>query len=73
MTNMTLAIPEELHKEILAHPEIKWSEVARQAFNQKVRELHWIDIVLSKSSLTEKEAEEIGHKIKKEIAKRFSK
>jgi len=70
---MTLAIPEELHKEILAHPEIKWSEVARQAFNQKVRELHWIDIVLSKSSLTEKEAEEIGHKIKKEIAKRFSK
>ena len=70
---MTLSIPEEMHKEINQHPEIKWSEVARQAFNKKIKELHWVDILLSKSELTEEDAERIGHKIKSKIRKRLSK
>ncbi len=73
MTNMTLSVPEELHKEMNAHSEIKWSEIARQAFDKKIKELHWIDALLSKSKLTENDVEEIGHKIKNEIKKRFSK
>ncbi|MFH0837496.1 MAG: hypothetical protein V1870_05170 [Candidatus Aenigmatarchaeota archaeon] len=72
MVNMTLSIPENLHKEMLAHPELKWSDVARQAFEKKIKELHWMDIVLEKSKLTENDAEKIGHKIKHEIRKRFS-
>ncbi|MEK6863646.1 MAG: hypothetical protein AABW53_03030 [Nanoarchaeota archaeon] len=72
MTNMTLSIPKELHREMAAHSEIRWSDVARQAFEKKVEELHWMDKVLEKSALTEKDAEEIGHKIKHEIRKRFS-
>ena len=35
MVNMTLAIPDELHKKIRKHPEVKWSEVARQAIERK--------------------------------------
>ncbi len=69
---MTLSIPKELHSEMAAHSEIRWSDVARQAFEKKVEELHWMDKVLEKSALTEKDAEEIGHKIKHEIRKRFS-
>lgn len=69
---MTLSIPKELHREMAAHSEIRWSDVARQAFEKKVEELHWMDKVLEKSALTEKDAEEIGHKIKHEIRKRFS-
>ena len=72
MANMTLSIPEELHKEMNIHSEIRWSDVARQAFERKVRELHWMDKVLEKSSLTERDAEEIGHKLKREIRKRFN-
>jgi len=72
MANMTLAIPEEMHKEINKHPEIKWSEVARQAFDKKIKELHWMDVLLSKSELTEEDAERIGHKIKSKIRKRLS-
>ena len=68
---MTLSIPEELHKEIKAHSEIKWSDVARQAFEKKVKELHWMDTLLEKSTLTEEDAERIGHKIKHEMNKRF--
>jgi len=72
MTNMTLSIPESLYKEMAAHSELKWSEIARQAFEKKIRELHWIDEVLKKSELTEEDAERIGHRIKGEIVKRFS-
>ncbi len=71
MANMTLSVPEDLHKEMNTHTEIKWSEIARQAFDKKIRELHWMDLLLNKSNLTENDAEEIGHKIKKEIRKRF--
>ena len=72
MPNMTLSVPQELHKEMLQHSEIKWSDVAGQAFEKKVRELHWIDKLLEKSELTEEDAEIIGHNIKHEIRKRFS-
>ncbi|HLD33335.1 MAG TPA: hypothetical protein VJB66_01320 [Candidatus Nanoarchaeia archaeon] len=71
LVNMTLSIPEQLHKEMAVHTEIKWSDIARQAFEKKVTELHWMDKVLEKSTLTEKDAEEIGHKIKRELRKRF--
>ena len=69
---MTLSVPEELHKEMQQHSEIKWSDIARQAFEKKVKELHWIDKLLEKSELAEEDAERIGHKIKHEIRKRFS-
>ncbi len=72
MANMTLAIPEELHREIKAHTDVKWSDVARQAFEKKVLELHWMDEALKKSTFTEKEANELGHKLKHEMRKRFS-
>lgn len=71
MVNMTLSVPEELHKEMIIHSEIRWSEIARQAFEKKVKELHWMDKTLEKSELTEKDAENIGNKIKSEIRKRF--
>jgi len=70
MTNMTLAIPEELHKIIKKHKEIKWTEIARQAMWEQARKLELIDDILSKSELTEEDALEIGRKIKREIAKK---
>ena len=39
MVNMTMAIPEELNKAMKKHPEIKWTEVARQAIEQKAKQL----------------------------------
>ncbi len=70
MTNMTLAIPEELHAVMKKHGEIKWSEVARRALWLQARKLEIMDKILSKSNLTEEDAENIGHKIKHGIAKR---
>ncbi len=73
MVNMTLAISEALYKEMQLHLDIKWSEVARQAFEQKIRELHWMDKLVEKSELTEEDVNRIGHKVKGEILKRFKK
>ena len=70
MTNMTLAVPKELHSIMKKHLEIKWSEIARQALWLQAKKLELMDKFLSKSELTEKDAEEIGRKIKHEIAKK---
>jgi len=69
MTNMTLAIPEDLHKIMKKHSEIKWSEIARQAIWNHARKLELMDNLLSNSELTEKDALLLGRKIKKGIAK----
>jgi hypothetical protein len=69
MTNMTLAIPEDLHKIMKKHSEIKWSEVARQAIWTQARKLELMDSLLSKSEFTEKDALTLGRKIKQGIAK----
>jgi hypothetical protein len=69
MTNMTLAIPEDLHNIMKKHSEIKWSEVARQAIWTQARKLELMDNLLSKSEFTEKDALTLGRKIKQGIAK----
>ena len=35
MAHITLSVPDEIHKEMKRHPEIKWSEVARQSIINK--------------------------------------
>ena len=69
MTNMTLAVPEDLYRIMEKHKEIKWSEVARQAIWDKARKIELMDKILSKSQLTEKDALEIGRKVKEGISK----
>ena len=70
MTNMTLAIPEDLKKLMEKHKEVKWTEVARQAMWEHAKKLEIMEKIVSKSKLTEKESIEIGRKIKKGVAKR---
>ena len=35
MAHITLSVPDEVHKEMKRHPEIKWSEIARQSIIEK--------------------------------------
>lgn len=73
MPNMTLTVPAELHKKMNQRKEIRWSQVAREAFEQKIEELEWMESMLKKSKLTEEDAEQIGNEVKKKIWKRFQK
>ena len=70
---MTLAIPDELHKRMSKHNEIRWSSIARETFEERVRELEFMDKILKGSALSEADAEEIGQGIKAEIRRRFEK
>lgn len=72
MTNMTLAIPEELHKKMRHFSEIRWAEVARKAIEQRVNDMETMNRIASKSRLTKKDVEEISKKIKSSAAKRFN-
>ena len=52
--------------------EIKWSEVARRAIEQRIVDLEAIEKIALKSRLTLKDAEEIGKKIKRSATLRFN-
>ena len=67
---MTLAVPEDLHIIMRKHKEIRWSEVAREALWNQAKKLDFMDKILAKSTLTEKDALEIGRKVNKAVAKR---
>ncbi len=70
MTNMTLAVPEDLHEIMRKHTHIKWSEIARQALWEHAKKLELMDKLLAKSTLTEADALDIGRKVNKGIARR---
>ena len=70
MSNLTLAIPDDLRAKMRKFPEINWSEVARQAIAQKARILDQMGRLLSKSNLTEDETIDLGREIKKRSSKR---
>ena len=73
MANVTLAVPEELRKIMRSHPEIKWSEVARQAMWEYAKKLDMMDEVTKNSKLTEKDAVEIGEAIKESLGAKYAK
>ncbi len=69
MVNVTIAVPEELKKLLDSHPEINWSEVARQAWWQKARELELLNKLASASKASDKDVLDLAKMIKKGIAK----
>lgn len=71
MPNMTLSIPDDLHSIVKEHAEIKWSEIARRAMWVQAQKLNLMDSLARKSKLTEKDIDELDHKIKSGLLKRF--
>ena len=69
MPNMTLALPEDLHREIRRHKDVRWAEIARRALTRELNRLHIYDRLLSKSKLTEADALELGRQIRRRRAR----
>lgn len=65
MPNLTLSIPNELKGKLERFPEINWSEVARQAFMEKLNILEKMQAMLSKSKLSEEDAINLGRQAKR--------
>ena len=73
MTTMTLAVPSELKNKMETFPEMNWSEVARQAFMQRIKDLEFLKKFKSNSTLTEEDALKLGRELNKNLAKKYKK
>ena len=71
MTNMTLAIPEELHTRMKKHSEIRWSEVVRKSIAEKVETLEMIEKLGKKSKLTHEDISSLAKKIDASVAEKL--
>ena len=67
MTTLTLAVPEEIKKKMDSFPEMNWSEVARQAFMQKIEDMEFLRKFKEKSKLTEADALRLGKEVNKGV------
>ena len=73
MATMTLAVPSELKNKMDTFPEMNWSEIARQAFLQRVKDLEFLRKFKEDSTLTEADALRLGAELNKNLARRYHK
>lgn len=71
MVNVTLSIPNELKQKMDTLAEINWSAVAREAFDQKIRDMEFLKNFKAKSTLTEEDALRLGREVNKALSKRL--
>ena len=65
MPSITVNVDGDLKDRMEKHPEINWSEVTRQAIQEKIETLEVMDELTSDSELTESDVAEIADKINK--------
>jgi len=70
MPSITVNVDDNLKERMERHPEINWSEVTRQAIQEKVETLEMMDELTSESELTERDVQEIADKINERGRKR---
>jgi hypothetical protein len=71
MANITLSIPNEIHKQMKHFSEVKWSEIARKAIIEKLELLQFAEKLASQSKLTKEDVAAFNKKIKASATKRF--
>ena len=54
------------------HPEINWSEVARNAFEEKIDDLEMMERLSSDSEFTEEDIDELAELIDTNVAQRLA-
>jgi hypothetical protein len=70
MPTITVNVDDNLKERMEKHPEINWSEVTRQAIEEKIEALEVMDELTSESDLTESDVQEIADKINESGRKR---
>ena len=71
MPSIMVNVDDDLKERMEKHPEINWSEVTRQAIQEKIETLEVMDELTSESDLTERDVQEIVDKINQSGHERF--
>ena len=72
MVNMTITVPKEMKNDLDLFPEINWSEVARQAFREKIEDLKFLLEYKKNSKMTEEDTIRLGKEVNRSLHKRYS-
>ncbi|WP_433631259.1 hypothetical protein [Halomicrococcus sp. NG-SE-24] len=70
MPTITVNVDDNLKEQMERHPEINWSEVTRQAIQDKIEKLELMDELTADSNLTEADVDEIAAKINESARRR---
>ena len=70
MPSITVNVDDDLKAQMENHPEINWSEVTRQAIQEKIEALEVMDQLTRESDLTESDVQDIAKKINESGRKR---
>lgn len=70
MPNVTVSVDDSLKERMDDHPEINWSEVARQAIREKIRDLEVMEALVEGSELTEEDVEALAARIDRAATER---
>ena len=73
MENITLSIPKETKEKIKKHKEINWSEIIRQALNQKINEIEKINKIIKDEKEISEWATKLQRKSRKDREKELKK
>ena len=68
---MTLALSEDVYQIVKSHREVRWSEVARRAIEDYAKKIALLDVLTSRSELTEEDVMELDEKIKEGVFKYY--
>lgn len=71
MGNITLSVPEDVHRNMRHFSEVRWSQVARRAIIEKLETLQLAEKLAKKSKLTKKDVSDFSKKIKSSATKRY--
>lgn len=71
MPNITLSLPEDLHRRMKRHSEVRWSEVVRRILAEKIRDLELMERLTTKSLLSDEDVDALNHLLKEAILKRY--
>jgi len=70
MPSITVNVDDDLKHRMERHPEINWSEVTRQAIQEKIETLEVMDELTAGSELTESEVADIADRINESARER---
>ena len=71
MATLSVSVPNDLKDKMNKFEEVNWSAVARKAFEEKVKQVDFLEKLAKKSKLTKEGAREISRKISRSMAEKF--
>ena len=71
MPSITVNVDDTLKERMEQHPEINWSEVTRQAIQEKLEQLELMDELAADSGLSAEDVSEIAAKVNESARERL--